>query len=58
MPARKNCDLLRKMCGQVMCYQNKYIIKSGNSTDSIQARYVKLRQNVDWIGETYNGRGF
>ena len=39
-----------------MCYLNKYIIKSINSTDSIQARNVKLILYVDWVGEINNTR--
>jgi hypothetical protein len=49
---------IAKMEGPVVCYLNKYIIKSINSKDSIQARNPHSAQNVDWSGETHNGRGF
>jgi hypothetical protein len=44
--------------GPVVFYLNKYTIKSVNSKDSTNARYVNFHQNVDWPGETHNGRGF
>ena len=36
----------KKMGGPVVCYQNKYIIKSINSMDSIQARYEATIQTI------------
>ena len=36
----------------------KYIIKSINPRDSIQARNPKLTFYVDWSGEIYNGWEF
>ena len=54
-PPRKNGDLL-KISGTVVCFQNKYEIKSIYSKDSTKARYVNFRQNVDWPGEIYNTR--
>jgi hypothetical protein len=39
-----------------MCDLNKYIIISVNSKDSIRNLY--FHQNVDWQGETHNGRAF
>jgi hypothetical protein len=44
------------MGGPVVCYLNKYKIKSDNSTDTIQARHVKLRQFGYELGEIYNSR--
>ena len=40
----------------IVCYPNKYTIISINSIVSIQARNIQSADNVDWIGETYNGR--
>jgi hypothetical protein len=45
-----------KMGGTTVCYLNKYTTKSINSPDLIEARYIHFHQNVDWPGETHNGR--
>jgi hypothetical protein len=49
---------IEKMGGLIVYYPNKYIMISVDSTDSIQARNLQSRRYVDWIDETYNGRGF
>ena len=54
-PPRKNGDLL-KISGTVVCFQNKYEIKSIYSKDSTKARYVNFALDVDWSGEIYNSR--
>ena len=40
----------------IVCFQNKYAIKSVDSRDSTKARNVNFQQIVDWPGETHNGR--
>jgi hypothetical protein len=47
-----------KMAGPVVCYPNKYKIKSIDSTDSIQARNPKSLWHMDWPGEIHNVRRF
>ena len=44
--------------GSIVCYPNKYTIKTINCKNSIQARNLKSDLYLDWIGETYNGRAF
>jgi len=40
----------------IVCFPNKYTIKSVDSRDSTKARNINLALNVDWPGETYNFR--
>jgi len=47
-----------KIGGPVMCYLNKYTIKSINSPDLIQARNLTSPLIVGLPGETHNGWGF
>jgi hypothetical protein len=54
--AQEKLRFIAKMDGPVVCYLNKYTIKSVNSTDSTKARNPHFREIVDWPGQTYNGR--
>jgi hypothetical protein len=47
---------IAKMGELIVCYANKYTIKSVDSTDSIQARNINLLQTVDWVDVIYNSR--
>ena len=47
-----------KMGWPVVGYPNKYIIKSINSIESIQARNINFQQIVDWPGDIYNSWDF
>jgi len=44
------------MCGTIVYNLKIYTIKSVDSTDSIQARYVNLTFYMGWVGEIYNSR--
>jgi len=49
---------LAEMDEQIKGLLNKYIIDSIYKRDSTKARNPYSAQNIDWPGETHNGRAF